>query len=634
MLDLYRSAIADKRILALIVSFGCESQIESQTRKLRIHMVAEPVRSSEEWPAMMLVPKEYEGMIDNKYPWWDGNWLTYEEYKTRVELRADACKKEDLPFLGPRLATNLIGRAFDTLGEISRDELKKENGWNYLLNFLEKTRGRTKVDVLGDTFTEFFLKKDAYRKEGEEIADYENRFKILIRRMERAVKEANSEAKIPSELFGWYLLNVFMRMSPSDTANIRGKAASYKLEDVLDALRQMWSSGGLGVRDAEIKGKRKGLAFAAQEDDDGDQEDREYEAEDEIYEAEEWFEEAAMALAEDGENEAILANFRDARKALDQARTARGFFPVRHPSKGTSRGKGKGKFRTSQRKGSQNDDCFRCGKPGHRARNCPQIADRSRTGSIGFVGWFDGASCEKSALVGGDEPCEKGDEPLDDTKDDEPGMILMTKCWQKAEIGPIYVNQEKEHRGKAILDSGASDNIVGAETLQDLADVLTELDFEAKDEIQVNRQVHKRFVFGNNATSAGLGLAHVNAGLCGKEVEVQAHLVEGPTPFLLSSKFLYDMEATINFRTGKAIFRTLGEQQIQLERSANHHLMLPLTAYQGNATVMHSLLVAQGDEDLSVLSLSQEDTPKLESTASPEDSSMEEVDKAGGTQDA
>ena len=112
----------------------------------------------------MSIPKEYEGIVDSKFPWWDGNWSSYEDYKTRVELRADACKEDDLPFLGPRLASNLVGKAFDTLGEIKRDQLKKPQGWHYLLTFLEDQRGRAKVDILGDTFTEFFLRKDACRR--------------------------------------------------------------------------------------------------------------------------------------------------------------------------------------------------------------------------------------------------------------------------------------------------------------------------------------------------------------------------------------------------------------------------------------------------------------------------------------
>eukprot|EP00434_Breviolum_minutum_P020902 symbB.v1.2.018439.t1/scaffold1472.1/size116813/1 len=105
----------------------------------------------------------------------------------RVELRADATKPEDLPTLGPRLAANLVGRAFESILDVDRAELKKSTGWRYLLEFLEKKRGREKVDVLGDSFSDFFLKKDVHRREGESLSDYEPRFRQLIRRLEKAM---------------------------------------------------------------------------------------------------------------------------------------------------------------------------------------------------------------------------------------------------------------------------------------------------------------------------------------------------------------------------------------------------------------------------------------------------------------
>ena len=98
---------------------------------------------------MTQLPKEVEGNIDPKLPWWNGDWATFAEYTLRVELRADATKKEHLPHLGPRLATNLVGKAFEALGSLDREALRKEDGWSYLLKHLEKVRGKTKVDLLG-----------------------------------------------------------------------------------------------------------------------------------------------------------------------------------------------------------------------------------------------------------------------------------------------------------------------------------------------------------------------------------------------------------------------------------------------------------------------------------------------------
>ena len=71
----------------------------------------------------------------------------------------------------------------------------------------------------------------------------------------------------------------------------------------------------------------------------------------------------------------ILANFREARRALDQAR---GFYPVRNQSasrydgRGYGSGKGCGGKHGGISQGDADKMCMRCGKEGRIARNCPQ----------------------------------------------------------------------------------------------------------------------------------------------------------------------------------------------------------------------------------------------------------------------
>ena len=164
--------------------------------------------------------------VDRKYPAGQEIGARLQDYQLRVELRADSAKEEEeLPHLGPRLANNLTGRAFESFGNINRAKLRKSEGWSYLLEHLELTRGKTKVDFLGDAFTEFFLKKEAYRKDGEEINDYETWFRVLVRKIEKALTAVGSQGKVPSEVYGWFLLNIFMKLEASDTANARGQAS-------------------------------------------------------------------------------------------------------------------------------------------------------------------------------------------------------------------------------------------------------------------------------------------------------------------------------------------------------------------------------------------------------------------------
>lgn len=404
--------------------------------------------------------------------------------------------------------------------------------------------------MLGDLFSEFFIRKESHRKEGEDLVDYEPRFRQLIRRLEKAVKETSDEAKIPLELYGWFLLNVYMRLDASDTANVRGRAESYKLEDVFGALKKMWSGGGLCARDRGRKKGRDGQNFLAEDPDDVTAESSlgpdepsfgtEEDGLSEVEEATAWFQDALEAVLEEPTDSSILANFKDARKALDQARTARGFYPVRHPGardgkKSFPRTPGRGDGGSSSQSSQMTEiHCFRCGKKGHKARFCPQRPQ----------GRSNGNAAEKVGYVG---VVQCLDDSVNSVQPEDP---MLTS---------VFGQIDGTLRGQAIIDSGASDNIVGVETLEALAEELEGLGFSVEQEVTIDHNQRKRFTFGNSACDAALGKAYVTTGIFGHEVEIEVHVVEGSAPFLLSAKFLSDMNTTIDFRSGIAVFRKLSE---------------------------------------------------------------------------
>ena len=543
--------------------------------------------------------------VDPKLPTWNGDWLTFQDYVLRVELRADATKKDELTLLGPKLASNLTSRAFDVLSEIDREKLREEKGWTYLLNFLEESRGKAKVDVLGDLFTEFFLNKTSHRRDGEDLNDYEPRFRQLVRRLEKAVKETGSSNQLPTELFGWFLLNVYMRLDASDTANVRGRAETYKLEDVFAALKKMWSGGGLSLRDQERK-KKTTQAYMVDEPEfeepsallgtDGDEDS---EGVEEIAEATGWFQEALEALVEEPAEAMVEANFRDARKALDQARTARGFYPVKNPNLRGAKGAGKSRGITRESE-HQDKTCYRCGKKGHISRSCPQQPNNRDggvrpAGKIGFVGFTaeELSKPERNFAGHAEEEIQKPEQTFD-------AWVCMATTDEQIP-GSIFGQQLSNMSGYAIVDSGASDNIVGIKTLEELADQLESLDFSAEREITVDHNQKKRFTFGNDQSDSALGKAYITTRIFGHEIEIEAHVVEGHTPFLLSAKFLADMNATINFRTGVAVFQKLGSSMYRLKRTPGNHLIIPLTAFAGHRKVFEDLVILEPDPSVQSL---------------------------------
>ena len=267
-----------------------------------------------------------------------------------------------------------------------------------------------------------------------------------------------------------------------------------------------------------------------------------------------WYQDALNNLLEEPEDSTILATFKEAKKALDAARTARGFYPVRNPN---SRSGGKEGYKGAGKRSGKGADysdkyCLRCGKKGHIARTCPQKPQfRGRTDggdNIGFAGCAEGDSDYNWHVEG-----HAGDSRVFQATAD----LLSTH---------------------AILDSGASDNIVGVETLQDWCEHLERLGFGAS--VFIDRTHHKRFTFGNNASSAALGKAYVNVGLYNHNLELELHVVEGATPFLLSAKFLADMNASVPHITRA--------RAITLQHSPAPHSSIHLGKFRPTAPLAHS----------------------------------------------
>ena len=129
----------------------------------------------------------------------------------------------------------------------------------------------------------------------------------LLREMTKATKEVGASNTVPSEIFGWFVLNQFIRLDPSDAATVKAQASSYKLEDVMASLQKTLRGESLADKDQERK-RRPGAvkAYMAAPESNGmdsavwaSQEPED----DEDQDLEEVFDESLKAYMEDRENE-------------------------------------------------------------------------------------------------------------------------------------------------------------------------------------------------------------------------------------------------------------------------------------------------------------------------------------------
>ena len=341
--------------------------------------------------------------MNPKLPSWDGDWRTFDDYKLACQLEFDGLKEEDQVTLAPKLTRNLVGKAWEACTEIDREKLRKKDGLDYLFGYLKQKRGKQQVDILGEAFEKYFQSPEVVRRDKESLNDYEQRLAAFTRDIQRALNELGSSGQVPSEIYGWFLLNKHVRLEPSDIATLKSQTASYKLPDVLQALRKMWGGESLVAKDQERHGSGKSKAYLAMELEEENAEpeqvwyeEAEPEAEslgESLDENEAWLEEAFAAFAEQPQDASILANFqdakkafyKDARRALDQSRINRGFYPG-NKAKGKGSEKGKGDGKTTEFRGR----CMRCGKVGHKAMHCPQggpgrSSQPGKGAGIGFV---------------------------------------------------------------------------------------------------------------------------------------------------------------------------------------------------------------------------------------------------------
>ena len=181
-------------------------------------------------------------------------------------------------------------------------------------------------------------------------------------------------------------------------ATLKSQTSSYKLDDVQVALRRMWGGDSLS-KDQERRRVNKTFLASTEdeihEDSDagiwwnGDDEGGDEADDDEPTENEVWFEEALIAYQEDPNDETVLANFqeakkafyKDARRALDRNRVNRSFY--------NDKGKGKGKDKTDGKGHEFKGRCMRCGKMGHKVQFCPQSGKgykgNGKSAGVGFV---------------------------------------------------------------------------------------------------------------------------------------------------------------------------------------------------------------------------------------------------------
>ena len=468
------------------------------------------------------------------------------------------------------------------------------------------------MDLLGDALGKYFQSGEAYRREGENLADYDLRHSALLRDMTKAMKEVGASNTVVSEIFGWFVLNQYLRLHPSDAATVKSTANSYKIEDVMAALRRMWGGESLAEKDldwrrSDVPGQQRPI----------------------------WpLQSQKVGMGPFGPAPPPKMRMRTSTTRIRMS-SRRGSMTVWRPtwpgrrtrkslrtskkpgidsrmlerawteperdvaSTPTTRARASLEPKAADRVGKEPSPAAACDVGSMDTRLCiagskARVASHPAAAALGFV-FMNALTTKVPVKLAWQEFMFFKDMEIATSQDVAMAwMVALSSTSEPPASAYAVLCQQGEQ--KAILDSGASESIVGAITLQGIYDHFSYLGFDPEAEVKVDRNVNKSFIFGNNQTSAALGLAKMSAGTCGEERQLDVHVVDGATPLLLSGKWLYDAGAVINFKTGRAIFTEISPREIQLERAPSFHLMMPVTAFHGNQDILDNLFVKDGED--------------------------------------
>ena len=413
--------------------------------------------------------------------------------------------------------TCLGGKALETVEHLEADKYQREGGEKVLWDLLDKRfPEKEKSDELAEVLSEVFSLR---AKEGESLRTWISRSTELFLKCERL-----TGVNFPSEARGWMVLK-WSGLSEEQQAVVKGRSLGVmKLETISQSMRSVYP-------DFVVR-KRAGVAMV--EDEPPQVREDAAGASDEV----QGFEDIELFLAdfvptepetselfEEGEVAEVLATtWKEKRAEITKLQRQRRFSDAKELKKS---------FRVEIEELKRKSKCNRCGKPGHWARECRAKPDSlPRSGKPGSSGANVSSAKETGAgLV----------EALSTTAvDDEIHFI--------ASVGALNDDQPDEvllvsSPGFGVLDSGCGKTIIGEATLAMFLDRWKGLGLPPPTEHAVTNQ----FRFGNGQLETSHRLLDLPVGLQGRRGILQAAVVKGHAPLLVSRPALKKLGARIDF---------------------------------------------------------------------------------------
>ena len=394
-----------------------------------------------------------------------------------------------------------------------------------------------------------------------------------------------------------------------------------RLSNVQEDQLTTWTEGKFG-RDVVIKALRRldkvreqpgpakrGAYFDEVDPDHGEPEDESDYDEEYVY-----MEQADLQdIYEESEVKQALATYQQVRRALQDQKNAREYFPTEKP-KGKGRGLGKkGGYHSGARVHVSmlklRTKCAKCGQVGHWAAECPNPADgyrktgASATGSAASSQAGSGGSAKSGFYqVSGDISSNAfwGKKPLLGSflranREHCQGVAVREKTQEIRELStepssPTSFSGVTTQAHHGIVDSAAQDGVIGKVALERLEEDLKSRGLKPR---WCNRVVRTKGIGGE---AKSLGVCELPLGIGGVSGILETAVVEGEVPLLLPVKLLKQLRSVINLDEECLEMRAIGTT-VPMTRLPSGHYTIEVVDFAGKDWQLPTAAAQAGRSD-------------------------------------
>ena len=446
----------------------------------------------------------------------------YRRWKLWVSNKLRTLDKLQKENYGSYIFTCLSGKALECVEHLEPSQYQCEGGDEVLWNLLDKRfPEKEKTDQLAEILGEVFSLR---AKEGEALRTWVSRGTELFERCER-----KTGVKFPTEARGWMILR-WSGLSEEQQAVVKGRAmGDMTLEVVSKAMRSVYPdficrrrTGAAMVE--EVDGMEEALPSPSDEVQGFD--DIELFLTDYVPEdvSDETYPEQEVA-------EVLATTWRERRTEISKLQKQRRFSDARDLKKS---------FRVEIEELKKKTKCNRCGATGHWARECRQKRDFNQ--KSGNPSAQSSTKPTGAGMVIASTP-ELADE-AHFIASVSAHVTLLDQLRQRsldaAEPTEVLLVSSP---GYGVLDSGCGKTIIGEVTLNKFMDLWKSADVQ----LPVTKPEMNCFRFGNGQMETSQSVVHLPIGLAGKRGMIQAAVVKGDAPLLVSRPALKRLGAAIDF---------------------------------------------------------------------------------------